>query len=152
MPHIHNQYDFVVSVFIVDRGKVLLIHHKRYDKWLPIGGHIELSEDPEQALFREIREECGLKVKVLSHKPPIKHPGVKPILVPSYVDVHRIQRGHRHVAFVYFAISRTTRVSLHEKEHRAFRWLSRGDLNRRGYDLSKSIRFYCLEALKAAST
>ncbi len=47
MPHIHELYDFVVSAFIVHRGRVLLIYHKKYDEWLPIGGHVELDEDPE---------------------------------------------------------------------------------------------------------
>ena len=56
MPHIHDLYDFVVSAFIVHKGKVLLIYHKRYHEWLPIGGHIELDEDPQEALYREIKE------------------------------------------------------------------------------------------------
>ncbi|MBP9865972.1 MAG: NUDIX domain-containing protein, partial [Candidatus Omnitrophica bacterium] len=54
-PHIHAQFDFVVSVFIIHKGRVLLVHHKSYDEWLPIGGHIEMDEDPEQALYREIK-------------------------------------------------------------------------------------------------
>jgi ADP-ribose pyrophosphatase YjhB (NUDIX family) len=52
MPHIHELYDFVVTVFIVHKDKVLLVHHPRYGKWIPMGGHIELDEDPEEALFR----------------------------------------------------------------------------------------------------
>lgn len=60
MPHIHERYDFVVNAFIVFNNKVLLVHHPKYDKWLPMGGHVELDEDPEEALFREIEEETGL--------------------------------------------------------------------------------------------
>lgn len=66
MPHIHDKYDFVITVFIVYKDKVLLVHHPRYDKWIPMGGHIELDEDPEQALFREIKEETGLEVEIFS--------------------------------------------------------------------------------------
>ena len=47
MPHIHEKIDFTVSLFIVQDGKVLVIHHKKLGQWLPIGGHIELDEDPE---------------------------------------------------------------------------------------------------------
>jgi len=150
MPHIHELYDFVVSAFIVHRGKVLLIYHKRYDEWLPIGGHIELNEDPEQALYREIREECGLAVRILAEAPRIAHPGVKPIPTPSYVDVHRISQTHKHIAFVYFAKSRTDRVRLHTAEHREYRWLTERDLVRPEFRLTRSIRFYCREALKKA--
>ncbi len=151
MPHIHELYDFVVSVFIVRRGRVLLIHHKRYDEWLPIGGHVELDEDPEEALYREIREECGLKVRVLAEKPPIAHRGVKPLLTPSYVDAHQISDTHRHVAFVYFATAASDRVKLCEREHHEYRWVSRADLGKRELRLTRSIKFYCLRALERAA-
>ena len=152
MPHIHKLFDFVVSAFIVCRGRVLLVHHKRYGEWLPIGGHIEMHEDPEQALYREIREECGLKVKILAEKPKIAHAGVKPILTPAYVDVHRISREHKHIAFVYFAKARSSKVKLHTQEHAEFAWLSESELKAPGYRLSKSILFYCLKALEAAKS
>lgn len=149
-PHIHDLFDFVVSVFIVHRDRVLLVHHKRYDEWLPIGGHIELDEDPEQALFREIREECGLNVRLLASKPAISHRGVKAILTPEFVDVHQIDRRHKHIAFVYFGVSSHTRVRLHEREHKTFAWLSRAELKQPRYRLSKSILFYCEQALRKA--
>ncbi len=150
MPHIHELYDFVVSIFVVCRGKVLLIYHKQYGEWLPIGGHIEMNEDPEEALYREIREECGLKVRILSKAPRIKHAGVKPLPAPSYMDNHRIRGKHRHVAFVYFGVSRSDKAVLHEREHRELRWLSRKDLKDPAFRLTKSIRFYCEQALEAA--
>ena len=50
MPHIHEKIDFTVSLFIVEGEKVLLVHHKKLDRWLPIGGHIELElRVPERA-------------------------------------------------------------------------------------------------------
>lgn len=148
-PHIHRLYDFVVSVFIVHRDRVLLVYHKRYHEWLPIGGHIELNEDPEQALYREIREECGLRVKILAPTPAIAHRGVKPMPVPAYVDVHRIDAVHRHIAFVYFGRAQSSKVRLHEREHKSYAWLSQADLTKKEYRLSKSIRFYCRKALAA---
>lgn len=150
MPHIHDLYDFVVSVFIVRKGRVLLVRHKRYNRWLPIGGHIELDEDPEEALRREIREECGLKVKVLASRPPIAHPGVKPILTPSFVDSHRISDSHRHIAFVYFAVASSFDVNLHKKEHHEFRWFTPADIAAKWFGILPSIRFYCRKALEAA--
>jgi 8-oxo-dGTP pyrophosphatase MutT (NUDIX family) len=150
MPHIHELYDFVVSIFLVHRDKALLVYHKKYDEWVPIGGHIDLDEDPEEALFKEIREECGLKVRVLSTKPSIAHPGVKPILTPSYVDVHRISKTHKHIAFIYLGVASSDRVKLLEREHREYRWLSEKEIRIGALPLSPSIKFYALEALKAA--
>ena len=150
MPHIHEFYDFIVSVFIVFQDKVLLIYHKKYNEWLPIGGHIELDEDPEEALYREIHEECGLPVKILAETPKIKHAGVKPLPTPAYLDSHKISKTHRHVAFVYFGISRTGSVKLHEREHREYRWLTLKELKDPALRLTKSIHFYCRRALEVA--
>jgi len=53
MAHIHDKIDFTVAIFVVEHGRVLLIHHRKLDRWLPLGGHIELDEDPEQAALRD---------------------------------------------------------------------------------------------------
>ncbi len=150
MPHIHRQYDFVVSAFIVHKNRTLLCFHKKYKEWLPVGGHVDLDEDPEQALFKEIREECGLKVRILADRPAIAHPGVKPIYTPAYVDVHRITRVHKHIALIYFATSNSNRVKLEERELKAYRWLSEAELADPKLRLTRSIRFYCRKSLEAA--
>ena len=150
MPHIHKFYDFVVSVFVVHRRRVLLVYHKKYKEWLPLGGHIEPDEDVEQAVYREIQEESGLRVKILAPKPNIAHRGVKIMPTPSYVDAHKISKTHKHIAFVYFGISKSDRVRLHQREHREYRWLDRNALENSSLKLTRSIRFYCLEALDAA--
>lgn len=152
MPHINALFDFVVSIFIVRRGRILLVHHKTYNEWLPVGGHIELDEDPEEALWREVREECGLKIRLLQTKPAIAHPGVKPIPAPAYMDVHRTGGKHRHIAFVYFAVSSSDRVKLLAREHHDFRWFTPAELTDRKYHITKSIRFYCRKAVEAASS
>ena len=160
MSHIHALYDFVVSVFIVypstrkggvHQKRVLLVYHKKYREWLPIGGHIELDEDPEQALYREIKEESGMRVRILTKAPSIAHDGVKPIPTPSFVDAHKISRTHKHVAFIYFGVSKSAKVRLHTREHREYRWFRKKDLLDRRFGLTRSIRFYCREALKRAA-
>jgi ADP-ribose pyrophosphatase YjhB (NUDIX family) len=90
MPHIHASMDFTVEAFVVHHNRVLLTYHKQLNKWLPLRGHIELDEDPEQALFREIKEESGLEVEILSQK-PAQHSERKRFLYPPvYLDVHPI--------------------------------------------------------------
>lgn len=37
-------------------------------KWLGVGGHLEKGETPEQALFREVKEETGYTVKKYEYK------------------------------------------------------------------------------------
>jgi 8-oxo-dGTP pyrophosphatase MutT (NUDIX family) len=149
MPHIHEKYDFTISVFIVFNDKVLLVHHPRYDKWIPMGGHVELDEDPEQALFREIKEETGLDVKILATKPDVDQNDTKFIFAPRYIDVHEANTPHKHIGMVYFGKSENDKYVLSD-EHTEINWLGLDDLDNPKYALSNSVKFYCREAIKAA--
>ncbi len=149
MPHIHEKFDFVITVYIVFKDKVLLVHHPRYDMWIPMGGHIELDEDPEEALYREIQEETGLEVEILANKPDIDQNDTKFVYAPRYIDVHNANPPHKHVALVYFARAKNDNHIL-SSEHLDIKWLCFEDLDKPEYDLSNSVKFYCREALEAA--
>lgn len=59
---------FTASGIIIDEEKVLLVHHKKLDVWLYPGGHIEENENPDETLLREVKEETGLEVEIISYK------------------------------------------------------------------------------------
>src|ERR1017187_10963768 len=103
MAHIHEKIDFTVAIFVVHDGKILLIHHRKLDKWLPLGGHIELDEDPEQAALREAKEESGLDVELLGERPPTTGPGTRALIAPRFLDIHRINETHEHIGMIYWA-------------------------------------------------
>ncbi len=151
MPHIHELYDFTVGVFIVYGDKVLLVYHPRYSKWLSPGGHIELNEDPEEALFREIQEETGLDVEILSIKPTASAPGTKHIWQPNYVDVHDAKLPHKHINFIYFAKSKNSAATLSD-EHTKLRWFKIQDLRNKKYGLPPVMIFYAEQALRTAAS
>lgn len=44
-----------------DRTKMLLVHHKGLNKWLPPGGHVEENEVPHKTALREVYEETGVR-------------------------------------------------------------------------------------------
>src|SRR5436305_9657602 len=49
------------SCYIVDPGwRLLLHHHRRLNRWLQMGGHVEADELTPDAALREGREEPGL--------------------------------------------------------------------------------------------
>lgn len=150
MSHIHDQYDFVISAYIVFKGKVLLVHHPRYNMWLPMGGHIELDEDPEEALFREIKEETGLEVEIMGEKPTTQSASTKPIPAPRYMDVHEANPPHRHINLVYFAKAKNNNHVLSD-EHLEINWVGLKDIDSQKYNLSELIKFYVREAIKAVS-
>lgn len=128
MPHIHELYDFTITAIVVHQDKALLINHPRYNKWLSPGGHIELDEDPEQALYREIEEETGLKVTILNAKPPVMEEGVKPIPTPSFIDVHPANLPHKHIGLVYVAVAESAQNVLSD-EHTDFAWVGADELD-----------------------
>ncbi len=67
---------FTASCFVHYKGKVLLIHHKRSDFWLPVGGELNSDEPPMVGAYRETYEETGIEVE-FSHdgtRPPIGTP------------------------------------------------------------------------------
>lgn len=150
MPHIHEQYDFTVAFFIVHEGKVLLVNHPRYDKWIPPGGHIELNEDPEEALYREIEEETGLEVEILSNRPVFISPGTKALLTPNYMDVHEANPPHMHIGLTYFARAKSGAFQLSD-EHSEIRWFTENELVMPEYTLSPAVIFYAKEAIKTAA-
>ena len=151
MPHIHEKIDFTVSVFIVAAGKVLLVNHPRYNLWLPIGGHVELDEDPDEALFREIKEESGLKdVEILSHKPILNDSDRKALYTPNYMDIHYANPPHKHIALVYFGRASNNR-HVKSDEHTEAKWFSIAELDDSKYNFAADIKFYSKEAIRAAT-
>jgi len=57
------------SGYLVENNKVLLVHHRKFDKWTPPGGHLEENELPNEAVVREIKEELDLDVEIVPAYP-----------------------------------------------------------------------------------
>ena len=62
---------FTASAVVIEEGHILLVHHRRIGAWLPPGGHIDEGELPHEAAMREVFEETGVKVMVLTTELPI---------------------------------------------------------------------------------
>ena len=151
MPHIHEKIDFTVAIFIVQDGKILLIHHRKLDKWLPLGGHIELDEDPEQAALREAREESGLEVELLGERPPTTSPGTRALIAPRFLDIHRISETHEHIGLIYWARPKNGKLALADAEHHDIRWCGIDDLEKLQPPMTDAVKWYCRQAIAEIS-
>ena len=60
--------DFTATTFVVQEGRTLLLRHKKLGLWLPPGGHIDPNELPDDAARREVLEESGLEVELISDR------------------------------------------------------------------------------------
>ncbi len=135
MGHIHSngEYDFAASGAIVHDNKVLLLLHHKLHKWLMPGGHVELTETPLEAVFREVEEETGLKPDDLTLITPysdnlsfnrnldtnITQP------MPFDIDIHEAgEDGHKHIDFGYILISSTPNFTLEENGATDMRWFT----------------------------
>lgn len=150
MPHIHEKIDFTAEVYIVYKNKVLLRQHDKYKFWLSVGGHIELDEDPNQAAVREVKEEVGLEVELYDHRV------VKPeqddytgLIPPYFMNRHRINDTHEHLAMIYFARAHTdqlNQLSPGEKSD-ACRWFTKEEISNLD-NTKETVKIYATKALE----
>ena len=148
MPHIHDKIDFTVAIFVVHDARVLVIHHKKLDRWLPLGGHIELDEDPEQAALRETKEESGLDVQLSGERPPTTESGTRALIAPRFLDIHRINATHEHIGMIYFARPKGGAVTLAPDEHHHIRWCTSQELDALNPAMSDAVKYYCRKAIE----
>ena len=152
MAHIHEKIDFTVAIFVVHEEKILIIHHRKLNKWLPLGGHIELDEDPEIAALREAKEESGLEVELVGERPPTTETGTRALIAPRFLDIHRISETHEHIGMIYWARPKTSDVRCAQEEHHAIRWCSKSQLLKLEPPMSNAVQWYCCKAIDEISS
>lgn len=123
-----------------DGQSVLLIHHKKLDRWLQPGGHVDEADGSlADTAMREVVEECGLSDLTLD----------SPVIFD--VDVHEIPaRGHEPTHFHYdlrFAFrAASMEFDANFLEVKNIRWVPLAELVAEGTE--QSIRRMALKSLK----
>ena len=94
--------EFCASLFVVDpiSKKILLCHHKTFNRWVQPGGHIESNELPEETALRETYEETGYRVKLIGERFPREDDFIRPLGIQR----NRGKNGSLHVDITYFGI------------------------------------------------
>ncbi len=150
MPHIHEKIDITATAYLVHDNKVLLRMHDKYKKWLGVGGHVELDEDPNQAVVREVKEEVGLDVK-LDFVPEYNDGQFKDLLAPDAMNIHYIPtlEDHRHMDMVYFIRSDSDNVVPGEGDRSdEWKWFTSEELDDPKYGLNPRVVRDAKKALK----
>ena len=120
----HPRAHFTASAFICSaQGEVLALFHRKLQRWLQPGGHMELSDQSAfEAALREAREESGLDdLQALSQS-------------PIDLDIHIIPaRGqeleHAHYDIRYAFVAADPTSARRSEESTGLRWLSHRQLS-----------------------
>jgi len=130
-------------VLAPDLERVLLIHHRRLDRWLLPGGHVE-SDDAAiwDAARREVVEETGAQL-IPWDQPPL-----------AGLDVHGIPAAkgepyhlHHDILFHFRAVTEQTQIS---EESHAVTWCAPADFDR--YQVPDNVRRAYSRMRKLVST
>lgn len=143
MPHIHTgpgEHDLTASAFIIREmyGQyVVLMHkHKKLDRIMQPGGHVELNENPYQAVIREVTEETGyLHSQLHPMERSVRTGGLNFVIhgepQPFYVNTHQIQDDpvhfHTDLSYVFFVTEGPNGAPL-EGESTEFYWLGQDQI------------------------
>lgn len=125
-----------VTGFVSSDGRTALHWHPRLEMWLPPGGHVEVDEDPLQAVLREVREETGLDVDVLATGPAFAYAQPPQLPAPATMAVYDIPRDgsldepHQHIDLVYFTRPRGNAPALPEDDD-CWAWVDEATLRAR---------------------
>ncbi len=137
---------WVATIFLInEENKVLLTWNKNLQNWIPVGGHIDEGETPEEAVSREVAEETGFDFTLLS---PSKNKSndVK-IINNHWVQIEDVPHHNKHMNFVFFGkcIAWNSETKTTDEDEK-LRWFTKEELeNEKG--MLESVKSSSLYAL-----
>jgi 8-oxo-dGTP pyrophosphatase MutT (NUDIX family) len=139
---------FTTSVFIINNFErnlqLALIHHKKFDRWMVPGGHIEPFENQMEAAIREAWEETGLIIKLFSFlHAENKVNDAEWILPPEYsyqqlIPASTQEESHYHLDFAYLGFANEIEFTFNAKETKDIKWV----------DLEQTLNFNLFEGTR----
>lgn len=111
------------SGLVLFDDKLLLIFHKKLQRYLQPGGHLEDDDTLVGAAQREVLEETGV------HTIPYKSDEYD-LVSPIHVDIHNIPHNekknepeHFHYDCMFLLIAKSSKIDLQESEVEGYKWV-----------------------------
>jgi len=144
---IYNK-SITATVYVVNGEKVLLHQHKKYKTWFPLGGHITEDEFPHQAAKREVEEESGFVVELLTTEvaPHIELGTVDRVPAPFCLFHEGINSSENFFDFIYIATTNETVPRPGKGESKEFKWFTLDELIT--YDIKPHVRNTAIAVLE----
>ena len=124
---------FVATGFVLNQEhtKMLMVYHKKLDKWTAPGGHIEDNETPIEAVCREVLEETGIKVAIPSASDCKEYVhGEQTMAMPYMMLAEKIpsnakEDGHMHMDFIFLCEAEDdSPIKRQKKEVNEVKWMT----------------------------
>lgn len=159
---------FTATAFIVDsKRRTLLLWHRRLQRWMPPGGHVDPDETPEETARRECKEETGLDIAIIGEEQPDVFAGNpqeggilrKPIAfllenIPTSTE--RNEPAHQHMDFVYLVrpLDESQVLRLQREEGDRLCWFTAAEIAAldESTEIFANVKRYILSILTTASS
>lgn len=157
------QRHFTATAFVIDSSnRTLLMWHKRLERWMPPGGHVDTNELPEETAKRECKEETGLDVEIIGdaqadvfgqnrHEGRLLKKPFAMLLEEIPASETRGESAHQHMDFVFLArpLDDTQLLHLQQEEGSQLRWFTRADVEALNdtSEIYANVKAYILEIL-----
>jgi 8-oxo-dGTP pyrophosphatase MutT (NUDIX family) len=137
--------DFTVAVFVIHECRVLLQFHRKLNRWLPPGGHIEPNELPDEAAVREVMEETGVACVLTGGTRMHFADPTLPVQLtsPAGIQLEQIGPDHQHIDLIYFATGAPA------KSRPQVGWFAVDELA--PLELTEEVATWCRLAVEAAA-
>ncbi len=162
------QRHFTATAFIINsRKQTLLLWHKRLQRWMPPGGHVDDNETPEDAAKRECKEETNLDVEIIgddqadlfgsnkSEGRMLKKP-IAMLLEEIPACPERNEPAHQHMDFLFIAkpIDESQAIRIAEEESDRMKWFTKKEVEEldERHEIFSNVKAYILSALAENQT
>lgn len=135
MKNLETHFTATGVVLNPSKDKVLLVLHKKLQKWLPAGGHVDAGELPHDAVVREVLEETGVNAKLLDACVNLDLHGYTEIQLPTPVSVfhefipaRKDKPEHMHCDFIYVLLAEAEELTPQVEEVCQIGWFGLSEL------------------------
>lgn len=122
--------EHTATVYIFEENRTLLILHRKMQKWVPPGGHVEENELPCACAKREALEETGLHVKLIQDE----HVWIERWNAESFerpwicllenIPEYKSEPAHQHIDFCYVGQPIGGAIGEQHRSQHAIRWFT----------------------------
>ena len=134
--------EFLATVYVVQEDKVLLTWNKKVNGFVPVGGHVDEGELPQECAIREAKEESGFDVEIISAR-KMEHSNL-PQNLDIQVDIIKPDHHHINISFIGKIVG--GEMLSESDEQTALKWFSKEEIEN-NTQVFPNTREKCLLAL-----